>query len=140
MIEDSSSSYTVPSLSLGKYVVISGLDIPSAKECDNDMSNNVVKANKNNDQTREDSHLIFFWLNVSDEASERGRRKNTHTQGICKPIAGFFLLSLYSNNSDDNDLCQETSKCDFCTISINKAIAGKTDIYYISLLELILAQ
>lgn len=60
---------------MGKYVVISGLDIPSANECDNDMANNVVKANKNNDQTEEDSHLMFFEVNVSDEARERRRRE-----------------------------------------------------------------
>ena len=82
-------------------MVISGLDIPSANECDNDMANNVVKANKNNDQTEEDSHLMFFEVNVSDEAREREekerrrRRKKKDnrtirgqkkTKGTCKSI------------------------------------------------------
>jgi hypothetical protein len=42
----------------------------------------------------------------------------------------FQFFFLYTNNIDDNDLCNETSKYDFNTISINNAIVGRTDIYY----------
>ena len=136
-----SSHLTLVFLSLwGKYVVISGLDIPSAKECDNDMTNSVVKANKNNDQTEEESHLMFFEVNVSDEARERERKRQTSqqrtekkTKGTCKSIWRFSLsLSSSSNTIDDNDLYHESSN----TISINKA--RQTSIIF--LIELILAQ
>jgi hypothetical protein len=42
----------------------------------------------------------------------------------------FFPIFFYSKKIHDNDLCNETSKYDLNTISINKAIVDKTDIYY----------
>lgn len=42
----------------------------------------------------------------------------------------FFPIFLYSNKTDDNDLCNENSKYNFNTISITKPVVGTIDIYY----------
>jgi hypothetical protein len=73
---------------------------------------------------------------VSDEAKEkeekkrRRKKKKKKQKNHVNQYVDFFPNFLYSNKIDDNDLCNETSKYDFNTISINKPIAGTTDIYY----------
>ena len=48
-------------LSLGKNVVIFGLDVSSANEEDNDIHNDVVKANKNNDHTLVEILILYSY-------------------------------------------------------------------------------
>ncbi len=67
-----------------------------------------------------------------DEEEEERKKKKKKTKGTCKSICGFFsnFSFHYTNNKDDNDLCNETSKYDFNRISINIAIVARIDIYY----------
>ena len=90
-------------LPLGKYVAISGLDIPSANEYNNDMHNNIVKVNKNNDHTLVSSHLMFLQSNMSDGAKEKEdkkrREEKKEKERLCESVCGFFSnFSIFKEN------------------------------------------
>jgi hypothetical protein len=63
---------------------------------------------------------------------KNGKRKKKQKNYINQYGDFFPILFLYTNTIDDNDLCNETSKHDLNTISINKPIVDNTDIYYFS--------
>ncbi len=73
---------------------------------------------------------------MSDEAKDgeekKKREKKQQREHANHYVDFFFPIFLYSKKIDDNSLCNETSKYDFNTIAINKAIVDKIDIYYFS--------